>query len=447
MASANGNRHYKIVTAKKQKAMEKLASGYQINRAADNAAGLSISEKMRGQIRGLNQAANNIEDGIGLIHVADGALSEVNNMLHRMTQLCVQAANDTNTYEDRQKIQEEIAQLNAEITKIGRTTEFNTLKLFDSNDPDNIVGSVTQLVSCPSADRGYLSEKYQGYPAATMDFSNINSRNIGLLNDQGFSFYCSQNCNEAFDFKLKTDGTPSSATDLIGGVMHKYVIDISECQTGKDIVDTMFAYVSEHLPSTVSSGASTPIPNSIGVSHSNFLKKNDSGNGFILYGNQYGMEYPRAGMPLSGKIDCSEITSVIDVVTDENKFWIQSGPNSRQGILISSPFMNAEIIGSSVISVLTRDSADRGITLCHKASQVISTMRANFGAYENRLEHADNNVQNAAENLQNAESIIRDADMAEETVKNSIQDILQQAGIAMITQANQSTQGILTLLK
>ena len=446
MASANGNRHYKIVTAKKQKAMEKLASGYQINRAADNAAGLSISEKMRGQIRGLNQASNNIEDGIGLIHVADGALAEVNNMLHRMTQLCVQAANDTNTYEDRQKIQEEIAQLNAEITKIGRTTEFNTLKLFDSNDPENIVGSVTQLVSCPSADRGYLSESYQGYPAATMDFSNIKARNINLLNDQGFSFYCSQACEEAFDFRFKTDGTESSASNLTGAVMHKYVIDISNCENGKDVVDTMFAYISEHLPSTISAGSSIPLPDSIGVSHSNFLKKNDSGSGFILYGNNRGATYPNS-YPLSGKIECSEITSVLEVVSDENKFWIQSGPNSRQGILISSPFMNADIIGSSAISVLTRESADKGITVSHRASLMISTMRANFGAYENRLEHADNNVQNAAENLQNAESVIRDADMADETVKTSIQDILQQAGIAMITQANQSTQGILNLLK
>lgn len=444
MAAANGNRHYKIVTSKKQKAMEKLASGYKINRAADNAAGLSISEKMRGQIRGLNQASNNIEDGIGLIHVADGALSEVNNMLHRMTQLCVQAANDTNTYEDRQKIQEEIAQLNAEITKIGRTTEFNTLKLFDSNDPDNIVGSVTQLVSCPSADRGYLSEKYQGYPAATMDFSNINSRNIGLLNNQGFKFYCSAACEEAFDFKFKTDGTASSATNLSGRTTHNYVIDISNCSNGKDVVDTMFSYVSQHLPNTAP--GSSPLPDSLGVSHSNYLKKNDSGSGFILYGYSTTSTYPNS-YSLSGKIECSEITSVLEVITDENKFWIQSGPNSRQGILISSPFMNAEIIGSSAVNVLTRDSADRGITLCHKASQMISTMRANFGAYENRLEHADNNVQNAAENLQNAESIIRDANMADETVQNSIQDILQQAGIAMITQANQSTQGILTLLK
>ena len=197
-------RQFHIVGNNKAKSTEKLSSGYRINRAADDAAGLEISEKMRSQIRGLNAGAENIQDGISLIQVADGALSEVNDMLHRMTELSVKAANGTNTIEDRRAIQNEINELKTEITRIGKTTKFNEITIFDNVHATGASESVTHLVASSAADTGYLTEaiKVNSYwlPAASVDFSNINASNISKLNGQGFSFYCSRGCDEVFDF-------------------------------------------------------------------------------------------------------------------------------------------------------------------------------------------------------------------------------------------------------
>ena len=192
MSAMNARRQFGIVNTQKQKSMERLASGYRINRAADNAAGLTISEKMRAQIRGLNRGARNIQEGVNLIQVADGVLSEVGDMLHRMHELAVQSANDTNTDTDRNAIQKEIDELVKEIDRIGKTTNYNGMLLFDDMFGLDVGGSVTNLVSSPAANTGYLTEAIQvgssWYPAASIDFSNINSRNISKLNGQGFSF-------------------------------------------------------------------------------------------------------------------------------------------------------------------------------------------------------------------------------------------------------------------
>jgi len=133
MSAANANRQLGITAGNLSKSTEKLSSGYKINRAGDNAAGLAISEKMRGQIRGLNQASANSEDGISLIQTAEGALQESQNIIQRMRELAVQAASDTNTDEDREQIQSEISQLTQEVDRIANTTEFNTKKLLDGS--------------------------------------------------------------------------------------------------------------------------------------------------------------------------------------------------------------------------------------------------------------------------------------------------------------------------
>lgn len=218
ISAFNTQRQFGIVNASKRKSTERLSSGYRINRSADDAAGLAISEKMRRQIRGLNQGSKNIQDGISLLQVADGALAEVQDMLNRMTELSVKAANGTNTNEDRQSIQEEIHELATEINRVGKSTRFNDLLLFDDMRGEDIEGSVTNLVTSKAAESGYLTDAIKvgsyWYPAATIDFSNINAQNIGKLNDQGFSFCCSRGCNEVFDFTFKTDGTPSSSSNL-----------------------------------------------------------------------------------------------------------------------------------------------------------------------------------------------------------------------------------------
>ena len=264
MTAANTNRQLGITNTNLSKSTEKLSSGYRINRAADDAAGLSISEKMRGQIRGLEQASSNAQDGISLIQTAEGAMNEQHAILQRMRELAVQASNDTNTSDDRTAIKAEIDELASEITRISSQTEFNEKALLD--------GSVTSL-----------------------------------------------------DFQV--------------------------------------------------------------------------------------------------------------------------GANAEQVITLDLAALDAGTLGVDSLEVDSRANANTSITAIDGAIKTLSETRSQLGAKQNRLEHTIANADNTAENLQSAESRIRDVDMAKEMVKYSKNSILQQAAQSMLAQANQSTQGVLSLLR
>jgi len=264
MTAANTNRQLGITNGNLQKATEKLSSGYRVNRAGDDAAGLSISEKMRGQIRGLDKASTNAQDGISLIQTAEGALNETHAMLQRMRELAVQSANDTNVEDDRAALQKEVDSLAEEITRISTDTEFNTMKLLDDSFSDKLL----------------------------------------------------------------------------------------------------------HI-----------------------------------------------------------------------------GANEGQTMTISIGDMSASGIGVDGLSIADQSSAEGAITTVDNAIKTVSEQRSQLGAWQNRLEHTITNDDNTSENLQAAESRIRDVDMAKEMVKFSKDSILQQAAQSMLAQANQSTQGVLSLLR
>ncbi len=270
MAAANTNRQLGITGSTLSKTTEKLASGYRINRAGDDAAGLSISEKMRGQIRGLEQASTNAQDGISLIQTAEGALNETHSILQRMRELAVQAANDTNVTVDRKSIESELSQLTSEIDRIAGQTEFNTQTLM-----------------------------------------------TGAFSDAGMNF--------------------------------------------------------------------------------------------------------------------------------------QIGANASQNINLKIGNMQASVLASGLASISekvgTYSNATDAITVINSAIARVSEQRSSLGAVQNRLEHTIANADNTAENLQSAESRVRDADMAKEMVDYSKSNILQQAAQSMLAQANQSTQGVLSLLQ
>ena len=264
LSAMNANRQLGITTGAQAKSSEKLSSGYKINRAADDAAGLTISEKMRSQVRGLNKASDNAQDGVSLIQVAEGALSETHSILQRMNELATQAANDTNTTADRTAVQQEINQLASEITRIASTTQFNTMNLIDGN---------------------FTGKKLQ----------------VGSL------------CGQAI------------------------TIDISD--------------------------------------------------------------------------------------------------------------MSATGLGVSGLVVSSFSAAGKSMSAAQDAISYVSAMRSKLGALQNRLEHTIANLDNISENTSSAESRIRDTDMAEEMVEYSKNNILAQAGQSMLAQANQSTQGVLSLLQ
>ena len=273
LTAMNSNRQLGITTSAQAKSSEKLSSGYRINRAGDDAAGLTISEKMRSQIRGLNKASSNAQDGVSLIQVAEGALAETHSILQRMNELATQAANDTNTTADRNAIAAEIHQLTSEIDRIASTTQFNTMNLLDGS------------------------------------FTNKNLQ-VGSLEGQNIS--------------VSIKAMKSSSLGLTKTVNNKKTL---------------------------------------------------------------------------------------------------------------------------AISVSSFSSAGSAMTVIQKAIQSVSAMRSTLGALQNRLEHTISNLDNISENTQAAESRLRDTDMAEEMVEYSKNNILAQAGQSMLAQANQSTQGVLSLLQ
>ena len=274
MTALNANRQLGITNSSLAKRTEKLSSGYRVNRAADDAAGLSISEKMRGQIRGLNQASRNAQDGISLIQTAEGAMNEIHSVLQRMRELTVQASNDTYVTADRRAIAKEVRALTSEITRIATQTEFNKMTLLSG---------------------GFNHKVLQ----------------VGANTNQTISFSISK----------MTAGALGVSSVVVAGVMSKV-----------------------------------------------------------------------AGAKDAGK----QITKLISIV--------------------------------------------------NMAISKVSIQRSALGALQNRLDHTVANANNMAENLQSSESKIRDANLADEMVSYSSSSILQQAGQSMLAQANQATQGILSLL-
>lgn len=454
MMAMNAQRVYGLTTTEKAKTTEKLASGYKINRAADDAAGLTISEKMRSLIRGLNQGSNNIQDGVSLMQIADGALAEVHDMLHRANELAIKSANGTNTDEDRAAIQKEVDQIVDEIDRVAQSTTFNTMQLFDRATIEKQVGTITKLVESPSADSDYMTEAINlggsWHPSASMDFSGINEENISALNNGYFSFNCTDNCDEKFKITFKTDGTPSSyPSDLTKKELHEYVVDISSCKSGSDVAQAVIGFVGAY-PAKTASGATSY--GGTTVSHSNEMMAD--GSKLIVYSNFISRPteeaaksvFPRKGYSHNpGYIDKSGIPNDY---TPEPKlaFNIQCSNSKDDDILIKTHMMNATYIGVRPLDVSTQGSAIGSIRKIEKAIARISNDRSDYGAYQNRLESAYRNNQNKAENTTAAESRIRDTDMAAMMMKLSKENILAQAGEAMMAQANQSKQGVLNLL-
>jgi len=452
LSAMNANRMYGLTSNFQAKATEKLSSGYRINRAADDAAGLAISEKLRRQIRGLNRGAENIQDGVSLCQVADGALAEVDDILHRANELAVQSANGTNTDTDREYIQQEVNQLVKEINRIGAETTFNEIHIFDKEEIEKQVGKITKLVSSPSADNNKMNESYLApdgkyYPAASMDFSAVNSKNVDLLNGGEFHFVCPFGCKETFEIKLSTD-EPSTLTGKNANT-HKYTVNISGATTGADVVDKIYDYVLNNPSSGVDTTLSATV-GGIGVSHASAFVK-DGNKLTVLAAAPQSSEAAAKnyGSHLSGKdgeVNCSSLTNIF---TPEPiySFRIQGSSNVDDALYVRTRMMNGEVLTVDPLDVSTESAAGAAIDKIKYGMEYIAELRSSIGANQNQLEHAYNNNMNTAENTTAAESQIRDTDMAKMMVEYSNRNILAQAGQSMLAQANQSKQGVLSLLQ
>ncbi len=464
LAAMNSNRQLGITTGLQARSSEKLSSGYRINRAADDAAGLSISEEMRRQIRGLSRGSDNVQDGISLIQIADGALEEVHDMLQRLNVLSIKAANETLQSADRESIQREVDQIKDEIDHIGTTASFNEKLLFDdlypnvnTNQNGNTYKKLSDIIKSSAAETGSLKEAYNKggryYPAATLDFSNVDDSVINLLDGKGFSFTCAQKCEEVFKFTfdISTSDCRIDGSTTRGSGTHNYIIGIKDCSSGVDIVNKLFNFAYRNPLTGTDPAINTP--QSIAISHSNTIDRTGDAK-FVLWGNVQGGGYATADQarnhpfdPGMGQVDCSSFDVALGGDKDNRNIWIQSGPKSGEGMFITINRVNSDTIGVKKLDVTTSATATQGIDIVKKAIGTVSAVRSTLGAQQNRLEHTLQNNLNREENTQASESKIRDTDMAEEMVRYSMNNILAQAGQAMLAQANQTNQGVLALLQ
>ncbi len=430
LSAMNSNRQLGITTELQAKSSEKLSSGYKINRAADDSAGLAISEKMRRQIRGLSQASKNAQDGISMVQIADGAMAEVHDMLQRGNELSVKAANDSLTTDDREYIQAEIDQIVDEIDAINGKTTFNEIFVLKGTQTDGIdlgvtVDSTTKMpswVTISDADGGYMSGDYNtNHVCSRVDFSSFDGSDEKKEELAGTGFHCTC-CTCTNHYSITFNNGDGDSTE-ISGTHYIYNVDISGCSTADDIVNKIAALSTGHYTEFANEG------NGVLVVYDNREGKT-AGNGYGIFGDG-----------VATKQDQYD-DSVGDIILQ-----IGSETESPNQMTLEMPYVCAQTCRVDSVSVLSHEYAKSAIESFKSGLQFISQERSRMGAYQNRLEHTVKNLDNTVENTQAAESLIRDTDMATEMVKHSNENILAQAGQSMLAQANQTNQGVLSLLQ
>ncbi len=391
------------------KSLAKLSSGYRINSAGDDAAGLAISEKMRNQIRGLDQAARNAQDGISLIQTAEGALQEEHSILQRMRELAVESANGTNTAEDRTSLQNEINQLISEIDRISQTTQFNTMNLLDGTLSRKISAAVS------SVDTSALIRLSTGANAVMTT---------------GLSAVCDADANSL-------------------GISVGDTVTVSYCLNGTTMSNTITVSAGTTLSAVF--GLVTAATTVTGVVSSTFTMTAATAgyagaiNGLVItFKSSTGVMRDVANNVLNG---WSETTAAQDTHLTDGTTAFQIGANENQMMMSNIGDMGAKALGINGLDVSTVWQANVTIAAVDTAVQKVSAQRASLGAYQNRMEHTITNLQTASENLTAAESRIRDVDMAKEMSEYTKNSILVQSATAMLAQANQIPQTVLQLLQ
>ena len=391
LTAMNSNRMLGLTTASQAKSTEKLSSGYKINRAADDAAGLSISEKMRKQIRGLTQASLNAQDGISAVQTAEGALTEVHDMLQRMNELAVKASNGTMSKDDREYVQNEVDQLVTEIDRVAETTKFNETYLLKGDDTKT---PVTEGVF----------KKF--------DVSTLNS----VVSD-------TSKISESNDFD-----------SITGKFTLKFTSGLAEGGTwdGKRIVANTATPTGDEITLDDAKDAELAALNAA-ITNSKQVTGTATNDG--------------AAFDMTSDATMKQTYTYAAAIDVSLHVGADSTANNRINLSIDSMSASGLHVTGLKVNGSDASNATAAINTISDAIQKVSTQRSALGAVQNRLEHTINNLDNVVENTTSAESQIRDTDMATEMVKYSNNNILAQAGQAMLAQSNQANQGVLSLLQ
>ncbi len=456
IAAMNTNRALAGNNKSTSAALEKLSSGFAINRAADNAAGLAISEKMRAQIRGLNQATANANDGISLIQTAEGGLNETHSILDRMRELAVQSANDTNTDEDRQTIQKEIDQLAKEISRISTDTEFNTRNLLDGSlsFPSDVAASPVEAFAygpvVMDIENLDMNETYTGTVTNIHVGDKLGSTDSAKINLSGFSVTSTLEDGD-YEFKIEMTMAQSLASqcDVVllkdGNPLDPEVrVNVTNFQNqaaeNLSVVDgiKVNAYNTGMWTSGASLGTFTVSTATEDITKIDWT--DSKGNPVDADVASKAFKFRFSDTAATG--DTVEIGNIRDA-----RLSLHIGANSHQNVKFGVEDCSAAALGVDSLDLTSQTGADAAITVIDEAIVTVSGVRAGLGAMQNRLDHTINNLGTAAENLAKAESQIRDVDMADEMSEFTKNNILVQAATSMLAQANQMPQSILSLIQ
>ena len=444
LTAMNANRMLGVTTSAQAKSTEKLSSGYKINRAADDAAGLSISEKMRKQIRGLSQASSNAQDGISCVQTAEGALTEVHSMLQRMNELAVQAGNGTMSEDDRQNIQDEIDQLTSEIDRVSETTKFNETYLLKGNGTETRQKEVAATAMTATYKTPVTSTVALTAAAAPTNWYAKGSA-TALTADQILErLEVDADGNVAIKDGMEMYSEAANTTDQYGAQTKDKLVALAAVKRSYGVASTAL-YADSNGTTAVKDEDLKNYFNEDGTVKAALYKKTTGANPSF---KEVGAEQIANYVTVTAAKDKTTVdyTAVKDLVLS---FQVGADTTANNKISVSMQSMSAESIGVKDISVTGENStnADAAVDTIGEAIKKVSSQRSALGAVQNRLEHTIANLDNIVENTTAAESAIRDTDMAEEMVAYSKNSILTQAGQSMLAQANQSNQGVLSLLQ
>ncbi len=461
------------------RSLERLSSGYRINRAADDAAGMAISQKMKTQIAGLNQASRNASDGISIIQTAEGALIEVEEMLQRMRELSVQAANGTSTDEDRAQLQAEIEQLNDEINRISETTEFNTKKLLDgtldrrsySSSPSVELISLSDAVNVRdykfntnTAAETALLRGESGITATTVPESETTSEYKITVNSQDITIPAGASLEDALSElnavcgKMGIDVSFAKEVEDEQGNKSYEEISVADAGVGSFLVfetkdsgvdAEIKVYADEELSKML--GLSTTGSFAQGKDATVTLNRTDEG-GFtntatVSVDGDYITVRDRDDFEMVFKVSAAVADEVTVTVLDVGPMTLQIGANENQTVEVRVPRVDTTTLNIDILNIGTQEGAQQAIEVFDNAINQVSEIRSKLGAYQNRLDHAINSLDVSAENLTEALSRIKDTDMAEEMATYTQNQVLTQAATSMLAQANERPQNILSLLQ
>ena len=475
MSAVVANRQLLRTENKLSISMGRLSSGYKINKAGDNPAGMAISSKMKAQIDGLNQAEANSDDGQSVLRIADGALNEVSNMLQRIRELSVQAANGTNSYSDRQSIQDEIDQLTQEVDRISTDTEYNKKTLLDGSANTRVYVSGTHKDTTKfarSATRIDFSEEvlpgdYTVEVKTPAKQATYQLNMSGLINDPNFDGGTVSINGVGIEYEKGM-----SADDVYKQLMS--VADEIGCKFEKDPNKAgVYNITADNKGSkeTLTIGMSKEMAQKTGLSKAQGVVQNADDESYkliasgsdakVTLGNEFGstvitnVEGNRVKITDKGGFSMDFLLSD-DVqngdtltfdVTDVGAMTIQIGANQYQNMDVHIPEVSSESLYLDTVNVAVNGGADKAISTMDAAIAKLSAVRSGIGAYTNRLEYASSSLAETQEDMTTAYSGLMDTDMASEMTEYTSNNVLSQAATSMLSQANNRPQQIMSLLQ